>query len=258
MNAKWLEKFSEYRKTENAYEISRIILNEKITRQGHVFSRKFSSLHIPECIPPERFFLYEARAARKYWYIWRREFGQKYGFPGRKIHGSDPVNKLLDVGYHFLTGYIFTFCKQLDIPTELGILHRASSKKSNPLVYDVIEWLRPIVVDETIIHLLRKKKTPFRTESEIGKILSRCKKKLTAYYFHNGRHNCITLEYWIQLTLLEFRGAVSENRRARFTFPPMRHDMRCSVPNNLLKIKKPKELPRAFRGQKVHALQPVC
>ncbi len=212
MNAKWLEKFTEYRKTKKGYAISRTILNEKIIRQGHLFRQDFSLNIIPPSSDPNLFFIYEAHAAKKYWSFWKKEFKEPYGFSGRKIHGKDTLNRLLDIGYHFLTGYLVTLCSELDIPTELGILHKATSRKSKPLVYDLIEWMRPLIIDETLFHFLKKKKKPIESlEKEIPKFIGSCKKKFAKHYFHKNRHNCITLEYFIKLFLLEFRGSVSKN-----------------------------------------------
>ena len=52
--------------------------------------------------------------------------------------------------------------------------------------------------------------------------------QLNTGYYHKYRHACIPLSYWIDLVLLELRGAVSEDRRYKPYFTPIRHENRCN------------------------------
>ncbi len=121
-------------------------------------------------------------------------------------------------------------CEEIDMPTEIGLLHKAQSKDSHPLVYDLIEWLRPFIVDHIVYtHFSKKKKVVVELESkDIPILISKIKLFLEKAMYHSDRKACITVVYWIKLYLLEVRNAVTEQREFNFIFPPLRHDTRCS------------------------------
>ncbi len=177
----------------------------------------------------QKVLLYEARSARTYWITIRKSLESKIFFPKRKPHESDPGNKLFDIGYHTLTNYIQKRCLELDIPTELGLFHRAQSHDSHPLVYDLMEWLRPFLVDNVIVVWIHKKKKPLLqvSQKDIAYLVHLINKKLAKNYFHHDRNSCLPLSYWIDLYLLEFRNAISQQREFNPTYPPLRHDTRC-------------------------------
>ena len=230
MNARFLEKISSYRNSPEAIETMRIILNEKIKRQMQLISENSNPWIIPPETPFREFMLYEARAAHHYWNTWKQKLGGKVNFPGRNRQSNDPVNTLLNVGYHFLVQSIKKDAGKIDMPVELGILHIAQSKKSEPLIYDLMEWLRPLIVDSIVYtHFSKKKKPVIKIKIyDIPKMILKMKKQLYKKFYHAERSCCLKLSYWIRLYLLSFRGAVTEKKIATFHFPPLRHDSRCS------------------------------
>ena len=236
MNAKWLEQFIKYRESEFGNHAIYKIINDKIFFQDHNLTILKSTTHITkyseyaELNDVQKILLYEARSARTYWITIRKELQSKIFFPKRKPHRSDPGNRVFDIGYHTLTNYIQKRCVILDIPTDLGLFHRAQSQHSHPLAYDLIEWLRPFLVDSVIITWIHKKKRPLVqiSQKDIAYIVHLINRKLTKKYFHQERGACISLSYWIDLYLLEFRNAVSEQREFNPIYPPLRHETRCS------------------------------
>lgn len=235
MNAKWLEQFVIYRESELGKKAIFKIVSDKIFYQDHNLIVLKSTLRIKtiknndDLKDIQKILLYEARSARTYWITIRKELSSKLFFPKRKPRGSDPGNKLFDIGYHTLINYIQKRCVELDIPTELGLFHRAQSQNSHPLVYDVMEWLRPFLVDSVIITWIHKKKKPLVqiSQKDTAYLVYLINKKLAKNYFHQKRKSCVPLSYWIDLYLLEFRNTVSEQREFNPVYPPLRHDTRC-------------------------------
>jgi CRISPR-associated endonuclease Cas1 len=235
VNAKWVEKIIGYKETPLTFLLIQKILQEKIERQFW-FIKKPLSEKILLTQSNQEILLIEARCAKNYWHFWKTRLNSTIHFPGRIQHGTDPVNHLLDIGYHFLNQHIQKTCEELDIPTEIGFLHKAQNKDSHPLVYDVMEWLRPYIVDHVVFSYVHKKKKPNTTitQKDIAIVVSKIQKRLEEKVYHKERKVCIHRKYWIKLYLLEIRNAVSEKREAYFVFPPKRHDTRCSLNKNTL------------------------
>lgn len=231
MNAKWLEKFIKYKETDFGKGVIQKIISQKIKNQKHLVEIRTKNLlekNIPLTADIGNVFLIEAQEARKYWRDFRFLLPSWTIWQGRKPRNGDFMNKLLDIGYHFLTEYIKRRMEALDIPYEIGLLHKAQSKNSAPLAYDFMEWLRPNV-DKILLSYLRQKKRPIIEigQKHIRYFIAKIKKSLEHTYYHSKRKDCVSLSYWIDLMLLEFRGAVSEKREFRPIFPPYRHDTRC-------------------------------
>ncbi len=123
----------------------------------------------------EAIFLAEARAARHYWKAvaiichnpdWLRV----------QRHPNDELNKTLNIGYHWLAGYLEKEVKNAGLYPDIGILH--SNNLVAPLVYDCMEPLRAHI-DSCIIPLFSKKK--ILDETKMAKtVVALCAKSLDA------------------------------------------------------------------------------
>ena len=243
MNAKFLERFVKYRDI-HRIELCKYIIHQKIENQFSIIHQRKAGLvytsQLLQTTTIPAVLLIEARAAKQYWKIWSESVEDKISWQGRKPHREDVINKLLDIGYHFLSGRMVKICSDLNLPTELGIFHIANSSAAHPLAYDFIEWLRPFVVDRTLLHFLRKKKKPILTVSEkiISHFVSLLKKEFDKLHYHRHLKYCITLDYWVRLILLEFMKVVKSGAIYHPLFPSLRHESRCR--------KKPPRLPVAI------------
>ena len=215
--------------------LTKLLLSQKITYQFSVINeRRTSHSFLSEILNTgkiENLFLIEARAARMYWRKFGEKIKNKIQWNGRSSHSKDLMNTLLDIGYHYLTGCIIKICQEINLPTELGIFHKAQSGKAHPLAYDFIEPLRAIMVDDVILKILGKKKKKIEKIDKklISFLIYRIKKMGDAYYFNKKLGYCITLNYWTRLLLLEFMGSVNSSRTYHPIFPSLRHETRCKI-----------------------------
>lgn len=239
MNAKWLEHLLEYRVSEHRVVALQTLLREKIARQATA-ARRYKKQFVPPKVLQEtnekKLLLIEARYARMYWSAFAQALPKWCAWKGRVPHGTDVANKLLDIGYHTLSLIIQKKCEALDIPTEVGLLHRAQSAKAHPLVYDLMEPFRVHVVDEVLMTFFHMKKHPIvRVDQTIvQEFLHEVYAILHRQYYHRKRRVCISFSYWIDLVLLEVRGAVSSQRKFKPLWTPLRHETRCNrKPPNL-------------------------
>ncbi len=234
-NAKWLEKVVDYR-TVYGLGVVKEIISQKIKYQFDIIkSKKLAKAYINK-IKTEKdsktLLLIEARAAKQFWKIFGGQINGKTFWFSRNLHHDDVVNKLLDVGYHFLVQKVAKIFEEHDVPYEIGFLHKAQSKNAKPLVYDFIEWLRPIIVDATLLKFLHRKKKLFEhlDKKSIPHFIFEIKKSCKKSFYHKHLKYCVTLDYWISLNVLAMRSAVTENRRPKFYFPSLRHETRCRKP----------------------------
>lgn len=243
MNARLLEKIIEYR-TAHRLPFSRLMIAQKIFFQFSVVQRKdLGALYLTKAEKSRtisELLLIEARAAKTYWTIFGKMIGRKAMWSGRRAHGDDPLNKLLDIGYHYLAGTLTKLCEEIELPTELGFFHKAQSSHAYPFVYDFMEWLRPVVIDATILQLVGKKK---KAICEIRpKLISRfiwlAKQRYASLFYHKKLTYCIPLNYWTRLILLEFMHTVRENKEYAPHFPSLRHETRCNKKPPLMKRSK--------------------
>jgi CRISPR-associated endonuclease Cas1 len=243
MNAKWLAHLIEYRQSENHTYAVQLLLHQKITRQAVLAKRQKVGFAIPTTITETedtKLRLVEARTAHTYWRAMAKILPKWCKWKGRVPHGVDIANHLLDIGYHALSLVIQKKCEALDIPTEIGMLHTAHSAKAHPLVYDLMEPFRVMMVDEVLVTFLHMKKRPIETVNQdvIQDFLHDVYAVLHQQYYHKDRKVCISLSYWIDLILLEFRGAVSEKRKFKPRWTPLRHETRCNrKPPNQSEVK---------------------
>ncbi len=232
MNALLLERFTRFRE-QYGLETTKILLLQKIRYQFSVIGKKeLSATFLKQIIYAKTInilLLTEARAAKTYWSTYGKQTASHILWHSRKPYAPDPYNKLLDIGYHFITGWLVKLFTELNIPTELGFFHRAQSAQAHPLVYDFMEWLRPILVDKIVYLFFKKKKKKVSSVSEkdIGRVVSIIKTALERRYYHKKLGYCITLAYWIKLTVLELEKSIRYNKPFNSIFPSLRHETRC-------------------------------
>lgn len=229
-----------YRDSFQGVEMIKTIIHEKVLRQMHLVKKHDKDFIVPEIvitgIGVREILLCEARYAKLYWKHFGKLLPNWCKWKTRNPYSSDTINKLLDIGYHTLVTIIQKKCDTLDIPTEIGLFHRAQSKHAHPLIYDIMEVFRVILVDEILLKFIHMKKEPISKidSQDIQYFLHDVYEKLNYEYYHNNRKSCITLSYWIDLILLELRGSISEKRLFKPKFVPLRHENRCN--------KKPQKL----------------
>lgn len=234
MNAKWIERIIQYRETYYGTEIIKTILHEKVSRQMKLIQKYNKTFVSPIIVIPgktiSQTLLCEARYAKLYWKHYSTLLPVWCNWKTRKPHSDDIVNKLLDIGYHTLVTILQKKCEEFDIPTEIGLFHKAQSKKAHPLVYDIMECFRAVLVDSILLRFLHMKKEPIeKIDSEIiSHFLHDIYEQLDYEYYHSQRKSCISMSYWIDLVLLELRGSVSEKRLFKPKFTPYRHENRCN------------------------------
>lgn len=98
------------------------------------------------------------------------------GFSGRaRRPPTDPVNSLLSFGYTLLANEMSAACHQAGLDPFLGFLHQVRPGRRS-LALDLVEELRPVIVDSLVIAVLRRKVLKgehFHQESATGAVLLR-------------------------------------------------------------------------------------
>jgi CRISP-associated protein Cas1 len=97
----------------------------------------------------------EGAATRDYFDGLSRVLGSEWGFTARQRRPPpDPVNSMLSFGYTLLFNEAVTACVLAGLDPYLGMLH--SPHRNRPsLALDLIEEVRPVVVDATVVRLVR-------------------------------------------------------------------------------------------------------
>lgn len=232
MNAALLEKLVAFRE-KNGLQTAKVLLSQKVRYQYAVIHQKMTTslflAEIDEAKTLNALLLVEARAAKGYWKQYGTNVGSRVAWRSRKPHGSDPCNRLLDVGYHYLAACLAKVFLELDIPDELGLFHRAQSAHARPLVYDFMEWLRPVLVDRTVLVFFRRKKKPVERlrEKDIPRFVASLKRGWERRYYHNKLGYCVTLSYWTKLIMFELEKSIHNNTAFEPLFPSLRHETRC-------------------------------
>lgn len=233
MNALWISRIAEYIHTQKALHTAQKIIFIKTKAQNSLLQH----FHIPTRTQNKIFFtkdtqellLKEARHAKYFWSQYKKLLPQWVNFPGRIQHGYDISNKLLNIGYHHLTGIVKSICRQKDISTVIGLLHVAHSTDSEPLVYDLVELFRSDVVDREVLHFLRQKKKPIKELSSdtIAHFIFKVKKRLEKQFYIKNFEQCETYLYYMDLQVTRFIKAVNHVT----IFEPFsishRHENRC-------------------------------
>jgi CRISPR-associated endonuclease Cas1 len=231
MNALWITRMSDYKHSPLALESAKRLIKVKIAQetallrryQRPVFKADFSQIQTVGDI-----LLTEARAARYFWRHFSELLPEGSGFLGRQPGAADPVNKLLDVGYHHVTGIVRKFLDERDVPVALGLLHVARTSASAPLAYDLVELFRADTVDAEALRFFRLKKKPLRTaDEEIAHFLAKLNERLTRLHYLKNFGQCHTYRYYMELQILKFVKAVDHGEVFAPLHLPARHDTRC-------------------------------
>lgn len=100
----------------------------------------------------------EGLAARYYFSALQAIVPAEWQFHGRNRQpAEDPINALLSLGYSILTHNATAFSRRRGLPLNLGFLHNAD--QSYPaLALDTIEPFRSVIVDSTILKLVKQQK----------------------------------------------------------------------------------------------------
>lgn len=98
---------------------------------------------------------HEGTATRDYFDGLGRILGPDWGFETRQRRPPpDPVNAMLSFGYTLLTSEAIAACELANLDPYLGMLH--TIRRGRPsLALDLIEELRPVVVDATAVRVVR-------------------------------------------------------------------------------------------------------
>ena len=233
MNAIWLERMSDYQHSDVAITSASHIINHKVSRE-HALLRHFRKTAIPSMASPAdiasttALLLFEARSAKSFWNIFKELLPAHTKFPGRTPDGADPVNKLLDIGFHHITNIVKKYLTERDVSCALGLIHRARSSTSAPLAYDLVELFRADTVDSEVLRFFRLKKKPLASvDDEIAHFLYELNQRLEARHYISTFKQCHTYEYYIELQILHFIRAVNHNEVFVPLMLPDRHDSRC-------------------------------
>lgn len=97
----------------------------------------------------------EGICARTYYQALRYYWPAKWNFTGRNRRPPrDPINALLSWGYGVLLARVFAACVQAGLDPYLGFFHAIEPYRPN-LVLDLMEEFRPVVVDHTVIAVIK-------------------------------------------------------------------------------------------------------
>lgn len=98
---------------------------------------------------------YEGRAAKSYFYFLSLLVPQEFRFSGRsKRPAKDPFNSLLNLGYSVLHTFMIGLIRKHGLSQGTGVLHQVHRGHAT-LASDLMEEWRPIIVDDTVVHLLQ-------------------------------------------------------------------------------------------------------
>ena len=214
-------------------ETAKKLIEIKSARQARLlarYDRPFTKVNFENAHSIGAVMLEEARCAKKFW----REFSSllsKTGFTGRHARSSDPVNHLLDIGYHHLTNETKKILEKYDIPMALGVLHSPRTAKSAPLAYDLVEMFRSDIVDAEVLKFFRlKKKLPIEVSNDsIPYFLHDINERLNRKFYLKDFKQCHTYLYYMELQILKFIKAVNHKEVFMPIYLPSRHESRCSV-----------------------------
>lgn len=97
---------------------------------------------------------YEGRMAKSYFYYWTLLLPRELSFYGRRKEApADVVNALLNLGYSILHSFFIGMIRKTGLNQGFGVLH-APCRHHACLASDLMEEWRPIIVDDTVFHLL--------------------------------------------------------------------------------------------------------
>jgi CRISPR-associated protein Cas1 len=117
------------------------ILACKITNQAYVLDYLSVKHKLWDYI--NNLFLDEGNAARHYWSFYFKSFGRQSAGGRTTKNAQDPVNGMLNYGYAVIAAMCHRVLLAHGLNSALGIYHKYRFR-SDPLVYDVMEPLRPV------------------------------------------------------------------------------------------------------------------
>lgn len=233
MNALWLTRMCAYKQSSEVFESAKRLVAFKIERESVLLRRYRQPAFIPNLAPAtiiRDVLLIEARAAKHFRRAFRTLISPELGFKGRTPGGRDPVNKLLDVGYHHVTHIVRKFLETRDVPPALSLLHVARKSDSSPLAYDLVELFRADIVDAEVLRFLRLKKKPLVTaDTEIAHFLHEVNERIGRPYYLKDFCRCHAYRYYMELQMLKFIAAVNHGEPFEPVRLPARHETRCRL-----------------------------
>lgn len=230
MTTLWLHKMALYMGSKEGFISAKHIIQRKLDEQCYV-SKLDIAISVDTATTKEKLLLIEARTAKQYWKKYKTKLPDWVTFEGRSPHHADPVNTLLDIGYHVLANKLEKLVNKHAISSALAVLHVPHSEKSKPLVYDLMELFRVHVVDEEVILYLHRKKKPLVfpvSQHEIRKFLTQINKKCERKLYIREFKQCHTYNYYMELQLLHYINAVNHKKIFIPFHAPKRHENRCS------------------------------
>lgn len=232
MNALWLTRMCAYKHTPEALESAKQLIGMKIERESALLARYGDEPFVADFSTAKTIsdvLITEAHAARHFWRAFRSLLPAGWEFHAREPHAHDPVNKLLDVGYHRITGIVRSYLLERDVPASLGLLHVARRSTSEPLAYDLVELFRADTVDAELLRFVRLKKKPLTSvDSEIAHFLHELHERLNRRYYLRDFKQCHTYHYYMQVQMLKFIHAINHQDMFSPIKLPDRHESRCS------------------------------
>ncbi|MEJ0053353.1 MAG: CRISPR-associated endonuclease Cas1 [bacterium] len=231
MNALWLTRMCAYKHSRHALESAKRLIELKIVRESILLQRYRLAPFVPDFSgvrTMQDILLVEARAARYFWKAFRDLLPGRTSFPGRQPGSDDPVNRLLDIGYHHLTGIVRRYLEERGVSAVLGLLHSARKSASAPLAYDLVEIFRADTVDAEILRFFRLKKKPvLSATAEIAHFLHELNERLDRPHYLKNFKRCHAYRYYMEVQILKFIRAVDRREPFSPLFLPARHDSRC-------------------------------
>lgn len=234
MNSLWIQRISDYSHSPLALKTSKLIIHHKILRQQNLLKKYncdfgynpdnvLSAEHITDVL------LSEGRFAQKYWKQIQDIVKSTTNFHNRRPGAPDHTNKLLDIGYHHLTNKTKTIFANLDMNCSIGLFHKARSKKSSPLAYDLVELFRADIVDTEMVKFFHLKKKPVEklSQTDISHFLFRINTRLQKPHYLKNFNACRSYIYYMELQILHFSKSVRKKEIFLPTQLPGRHETRC-------------------------------
>jgi CRISPR-associated endonuclease Cas1 len=187
--------------------------------------------------------LEEGRAAQQFWHNFKLLLPRSFGFVTRTPRATDPINRLLDIGYHHVTNQVRKILEQYKIPTDMGLLHVAHTSDSAPLAYDLVELFRSDLVDSEVLRFARLKKKALKaiTQKDIGHLLASINRRQERKYYLVDFKICQTYRYYMELQILKFIRAVNHREVFAPLYLPVRHETRCRLTQNEGMLKSAQE-----------------
>jgi CRISPR-associated endonuclease Cas1 len=231
MNARWLAHLFSYKTLPQALFSAAKLIEVKVERENALLAQ-YQLPKVTPIIPTDslqHILLAEARAAKHFWRLFKELLPNYPSFVGRVPHALDPVNRLLDLGYHQLTNLVRTILVEYNIPGDVALIHVAHKINSAPLAYDLVEMFRADIVDAEVLRYLRLKKNPLADIAghEIAHFLHEVNERVAHHHYLKDFKICYAYRYYMELQILKFEKAVNHHEVFAPLHLPTRHEGRC-------------------------------